>query len=807
MRTDSRHDAAAPEAGASGGDAPAVEATGEAAGDAWAHARVRVRGVVQGVGFRPFVYRIAHEDRLAGWVTNDTDGVLIDVQGAAAAVERFCRRLRDEPPPAARVDAVEVEALEPAVAADAIGTAPGGAAAAPRFVIAESRAGGQITTLVSPDLPVCDDCLREMRDPTDRRYRYPFINCTNCGPRYSIIADLPYDRPNTTMRGFTLCEACATEYHDPADRRFHAQPVACPVCGPELVLLDAEGAELARAEGVVERAAALLADGCILAVKGLGGYHLACDAADARAVAALRTRKFRKEKPFAVMAADVAALDGAVVLSDVDRALLTGRERPVVLAPKGSRPLPDGLAPGLVDLGVMLPYTPLQHLLFDAGAPRLLVMTSANRSSEPIAYRDDEAKERLRGIADAFVVGTRPIERRVDDSVATTMAGRPAVMRRARGYAPAPVARSDRYAAPILGLGAGLKNTITLATAGQAFTSQHLGDLEHYDAYVAFEETVRDLARLYHVDPERATVVVDLHPDYPSTRFGERLAPSPTRVQHHQAHVASVLAEREAFETRVLGFAFDGAGLGDDGTIWGGEVFHGSLTEGFARVAHLAAAALPGGDAAARNPVQAAVGFLHALPAERWQTRLPELPVRVASGMIASRTNTPATTSVGRLFDTVAALCGFHRPMSYEGQAAMWLEGLARAEAASADGAGAGRRSAYPLPFDGRSFDHARLLDAVLDDLDAGAPPGRVALRFHLAVAAAVAEAAARLHDDHPAQAVVLSGGVWQNRLLFERTHALLERGGFDVWWNQRVPLGDGGISLGQVAWAAARRT
>ena len=798
-------------------------------------AQVRVRGVVQGVGFRPFVYRIANEGGLAGWVTNDTDGVLIEVVGAVSDVERFLHRLEHEPPPAARVDAVEVLERTPVDAAEYAGDGSSGAGAsgagassadasadsgrrgAPehrtaarssRFVIAESRQGDIITTLVSPDLPVCDDCLREMRDPADRRYRYPFINCTNCGPRYSIIADLPYDRPNTTMRTFVLCEACDAEYHDPADRRFHAQPVACPACGPEVLLTGADGTTIARSDAAVEQAAAILCRGSILAVKGLGGYHLACDATDEDAVAALRTRKFRKEKPFAVMAADLAALDGAVQLDEASTALLTGRERPVVLAPKGLRPLPTGLAPGVADLGVMLPYTPLQHLLFDAGAPRLLVMTSANRSSEPIAYHDDEALERLSGIADAFLIGTRPIERRVDDSVAATVGGRPTVLRRARGYAPAPVARHARYDTPILGLGAGLKNTITLATAGQAFTSQHLGDLDHYDAYVAFEETVRDLSRLYHVDPEAATIVTDLHPDYPSTRFGDRLSEAPVRVQHHEAHVASVLAEKGAFDQEVLGFAFDGTGLGSDGTIWGGEAFHGSLTGGFTRVAHLRAALLPGGDAAARSPAQAAVGFLHDHPDDHWRVRLPELPVRVASGLVASDTNCPTTTSMGRLFDTVAALCGFHRSMTYEGQAAMWLEGLAREVSGATAFARLGARDAadgYPLPFDGESWDHAVLLAAVLGDLEGGTPARVVALRFHAGVADGVVNAAKHLRERHPSDVVALSGGVWQNRLLFEHAVVGLEAAGFAVWWNERVPLGDGGVSLGQVAMAAAK--
>jgi hydrogenase maturation protein HypF len=748
---------------------------------------LRVRGVVQGVGFRPFVYRLARDRDIAGWVTNDAEGVLIEASGAGDVIERFARSLRTEAPPAARVDDVIELHREPA----------GGDARLPAFRIRESDHGEQVTTLISPDLPVCDDCLRELFDEGDRRYRYPFINCTNCGPRYTIIQGLPYDRPLTTMRAFALCEACAAEYHDPRDRRFHAQPVACPVCGPLLTLHDAEGAEVARGDAVVTGAADLLRAGRILAVKGLGGYHLACDAQDSVVVDALRERKFRKEKPFALMAAGLDQLRGFVHVSDAAARLLTSPARPVVLLPKGPRVLPESLAPGNADLGVMLPYTPFHHLLFAAGAPRLLVMTSANRSSEPIAYRDDEALERLAGIADAFVVGERPIERRVDDSVVTLLGERPAIHRRARGYAPGPVASSPRFETPLLGLGAGLKNTVTLAVAGRAFMSQHLGDLDHYDAFTAFEETVRDLTRLYRVDVGTVPLAHDLHPDYPSTRFAGTLHGPAVAVQHHAAHIASVLAERGAWERRVLGFAFDGAGLGSDDTIWGGEVFVGSLASGLERVAHLRPAALPGGDAAARTPPQAAVGFLHDLDEARWRPLLPERVVRAALGMVRSGVNTPTTTSVGRLFDTVAAVTGFVRTMSFEGQAAMQLEGLARTS--RDDGT-------YPLPFDGRTFDHRVLLGAVLDDLHAGAAAATVARRFHRGLSRAVVAAATELAGRHGVEVVCLSGGVWQNRLLFDLTLPKLRASGLEVWWNEAVPLGDGGVSLGQVALAAAAR-
>ncbi len=789
--------------------------------------RLRVTGTVQGVGFRPFVYRLAREHALAGWVRNDVHGVTIDVAGDAQVLDRFAAAITDEAPPAARVEAVAE--LERGVPADA----------AHGFIIVPSEDASEVTTAISPDLPVCRDCLREMRDPSDRRHGYPFVNCTNCGPRYSIIEALPYDRPLTTMRGFAMCEDCAREYHDPLDRRFHAQPTACPRCGPRLRYLPSPGAGLAPMpdpaawlasdEGVWDGAAlaATVADLCagrVVAVKGLGGYHLACDARDAAAVRALRERKYRKEKPFAIMARDLAALDGVVELDDAARALLASNARPIVLAPKGplalagvpasvgsparagasaaagDAHLPDALAPDNAYLGVMLPYTPVQHLLFDGGAPDLLVMTSANRSSEPIAYRDEEALERLSGMADAFLIGERPIARRVDDSVAQVVAGAAAIGRRARGYAPAPVLRDARFDRSLLALGAELKSSVALAVGGAAYVSQHLGDLSDLESFTAFQETVYDLCAMYRVDPRRVRLVHDLHPAYPSSRFAEQLGGERVAVQHHAAHVASVLAEQGAWDVPALGFAFDGAGLGDDGTVWGGEVFHGSLEAGLRRVAHLRPATLPGGDAAARTPVQAAVGWLAAL-GEDALDRLaappfgfPPARVAVARRLVATGVNAPTTTSVGRLFDTVAALLGFHHTMSFEGQAAIGLETLAWQAPASA--------GPYPWPFDGESWDHAPLLAAVMDDVEAGVSGPVIARRFHEALAQGVVEAARALRANHPFERVVLSGGVFQNRLLVERAAARLDAQDIGHWRNAAVPTNDGGISLGQLAMA-----
>lgn len=735
--------------------------------------RLRVRGVVQGVGFRPFVHRLAHRLGLTGWVGNGADGVEIHIEGPADQVEAFAVALRDEGPPAAHVAELD--------------TAPAVLEGFHTFVIRESTRAGVPTAHITPDLPVCDACLGEMFAPEDRRYRYPYITCTNCGPRYSIVLDLPYDRPNTTMRAWPLCPDCAAEYHDPNDRRFHAQPLACPRCGPEYVL--AHGAEAdVLGPDAIERAATLLRAGAILAVKGIGGYHLACDARNETAVRALRERKVRKEKPFALMVRDLDTARALVVLDAESEALLTSVARPVVLA--DARAALPGVAPDNRELGLMLPYAPLHYLLFAAGAPEVLAMTSANRSSEPIAYRDDDARDRLAGLADAFLVGDRPIARRVDDSVARAGPFGPIILRRARGYAPSAVASlpSER---PILALGADLKSSVTLVVDGQAFVSQHLGDLDHYAALEAFRETVEDLLRMYEVDRDDLLIVHDLHPQYASTQHALALPGERVAVQHHRAHIASVLAEREAWDKKVIGIAFDGTGYGDDGSIWGGEVFVGSLTRGFERITHLRPALLPGGDAAARHPVQAAAGFLAGFG------ELPDLAAppfdfpdryRVAQRLVASGVQTFPTTSMGRLFDTVAALVGFTRAVSFEGQAAIWLEHLAR--------------TAPPVPpYLFPDLDFVPLLRAVIDDRKRDRPAAEIARAFHAAVAEGVLATAQSLAEAHGCDTVVLSGGVFQNRLLLEEIAAA--RGTLTIWTNAAVPPGDGGISLGQAALGA----
>jgi hydrogenase maturation protein HypF len=732
---------------------------------------IRVRGIVQGVGFRPFVYRLAHSYSLSGWVLNGEQGVEIHLEGPRLDLESFVEEMRIRPPAAAQISVIEIEPVP-------IQRFRG-------FSIRESQRNERPTVHISPDLPVCDDCLNELFDPADRRHLYPYINCTNCGPRYSVVLALPYDRPNTTMRSWPLDAICDAQYHDPADRRFHAQPIACPQCGPRFRLME-EGKTIAETQQAIRRAAQLLREGKILAVKGLGGYHLACDPFNASANASLRERKFRKEKPLA---------RALVTLSPQTEQLMTSVARPIVLAP--ARIVLPGVAPDNADLGVMLPFTPLQHLLFAAGAPQALVMTSANRSSEPIAYEDEDALESLSGIADAYLIGERPIARRVDDSVVRDGPFGPVILRRARGFAPGAVA-SLPTKRPILALGADLKNTITLVVDGQAFVSQHIGDLSHYHAFRAFQETIHDLVSMYEVDWNGLLVVHDSHPQYASFLYSSELkAQQRIAVQHHRAHIASVLAERGEWDRRVVGVSFDGTGYGDDGSIWGGEFFVGSVGQGFERVAHLRSAALPGGDAAAQFPIQAAAGFLAQLDELPEMTEAPfHFPARflTARELVTKGVRTFPTTSIGRLFDTVAALLGFTREISFEGQAAMWLEHLARSDA---------NTEPYAFPFVDSELDFRPLLQSVIRDRQRGRDTHEIARAFHLSVAVALQDCVVLLCEAHAIDTVVLSGGVFQNAMLLRDIQSLLTPTSIRVWTNHAVPPNDGGISLGQAALAA----
>jgi len=741
---------------------------------------IRVRGVVQGVGFRPFVYRLARANTLAGWVLNGDQGVEIHLEGSEHAMEAFVREMRSKPPSASTISEIEVE--------------PALYEGLNEFTIRESHRSDQLTVRVSPDLPVCEECMKECFDPTDQRYRYPYINCTNCGPRYSVILALPYDRVNTTMSEWPMDAFCDSEYHDPTNRRFHAQPVACPSCGPTFVLRQ-DGTFAACGWDAIQRAAELLCEGRVVAIKGLGGYHLACDARNPAANAAIRERKYRKEKPFALMARDIEVASRLAVLTHDTVTLLTSLARPIVLA--RARLELEGVAPDNHDLGVMLPYTPVQHLLFAAGSPEVLVMTSANRSNEPIAYEDADALERLSGIADAFLIGERQIARRVDDSIVRAGAFGPTILRRSRGYAPGALAILP-IKRPVLALGADLKNTMTLVVDGQAFVSQHIGDLSHYHAFQAFTRTIKDLISMYDVKTDDLLVVHDCHPQYVSTSHAAALPVKEARaIQHHRAHLASVLAERGEWDKKVIGLSFDGTGFGDDGGIWGGEIFVGNLKCGFERVAHLRTADLPGGDSAAQYPVQASAGFLAQIDG------LPDLTLspfnfgsryQDAMKLIRHEVRTFSTTSIGRLFDAAAALLGFVRESTFEGQAAIWLEQLAR-DSSNSD--------AYPFPTTDGDLDFRPLLDAVVQDRLHGRALSKIARAFQRGIAAGTVQLVVQLCHSRAIDTVVLSGGVFQNELLLEDIKALLDLHQLKVWINHTVPPNDGGISLGQAALAA----
>ena len=741
---------------------------------------IKVCGVVQGVGFRPFVYRLAGANGLKGWVSNTEGGVEVHVEGEKGPVLFFLEEMKRRAPQAAAISEIYIE--------------PDDWSGAGEFTIRESTGKRRPTVRIAPDLPVCENCLRELFDPHDRRHRYPYINCTDCGPRYSVTRSLPYDRPNTTMADWLLDGPCAADYGDPANRRFHAQPLACPACGPHYLFR--AGDEIVRGdEEAIQKAVHYLQSGKILAVKGLGGYHLACDAKNPESVFSLRTRKYRKEKPFALMVKNIEIVRGLVRLIPGAEDLMTSVARPIVLAP-AKADLP-GVAPENDELGVMLPYAPLHHLLFAAGAPEILVMTSANRSSEPIAYQDDDALIQLSDVADAFLMGERPIARRVDDSVARVGVFGPAILRRARGYAPGTVATfpTDR---PILALGADLKNTITLVVHGQAFVSQHIGDLSHYKSYCAFQETIRDLLSMYEIDPKELSVVHDAHPQYVSSIHATEIpASSKYAVQHHRAHIASVLAERGAWDERVIGVSFDGTGYGDDGTNWGGEIFAGSVREGFRRVAHLRVATLPGGDAAISHPIQAAAGFLAQMKDSPNFAAAPfSFPSRYrdASQLLRANVRCFPTSSIGRLFDTAAALMGFTREVTFEGQAAMWLERLA-GHATTTD--------AYPFPFSGDELDFRPLLAATIRDRLNGRDRSEIARAFQRGIACGLCDAVVVLCRAHEVNTVVLSGGVFQNQLLLKDIKALLEPERLKIWTNHAVPANDGGVSLGQAALAA----
>ena len=765
--------------------------------------KVVIHGAVQGVGFRPFVYRLATESGLRGWVLNSSQGVFIEVEGERAVLEEFLLRLEREKPPRAIVQSLEFSFLDP------VGY--------PDFVIRHSEEAGEKTVLILPDIATCPECRREVGDPGDRRYRYPFTNCTHCGPRFTIIRALPYDRPNTSMAHFPLCPDCRREYEDPLDRRFHAQPVACPVCGPQVALDSGVTGDEA-----IREAARTVQEGRILAMKGLGGFLLIVDARSEAAVRRLRERKHREEKPFALLYPSLEVIKEHCFVSPLEERVLTSPESPIVLLRRRetsevcqTSEVCEAVAPGNPYLGVMLPYTPLHDLLMqELGFP--VVATSGNHSDEPICIDENEAQERLGGIADLFLVHNRPIVRHCDDSVVRVVLGRELVLRRARGYAPLPVRLRKSALPPILAVGAHLKNTIALSVGRQVFLSQHIGDLDTPEACAAFERVIADFLRLYEVEP--LTIAHDLHPDYFSTQWARQAADSSlvelVPVQHHHAHLASCLAENEV-EGPVLGVIWDGTGYGSDGTVWGGEFLWGDAS-GFERVAHLRTFRLPGGEVAVREPRRAALGVLweHFGPeALEWEDLAPVAAFspserNLLRRMLERGVNSPLTSSAGRLFDAVAALVGLRQEIRFEAQAAMMLE-YAVDETVT---------EAYPLSMAKSQIqnpkskvqspksqllvlDWGSLLEALLADLRRGVLVGVMAARFHNALVEGIVAVAQALGAERAA----LSGGCFQNRILLERAYRRLSEAGIRVYVHQRIPPNDGGIALGQVAVATRR--
>ncbi len=755
-------------------------------------ARLRVTGVVQGVGFRPFVHRLAARRGLAGWVRNAAGEVQIEIEGAAEAIADFRRALEREAPPLARIDRVELERLAP------VGRTV--------FEIRPSALEPDRRQPVSPDVALCSACEAELLDPGNRRYRYPFITCTDCGPRFTVIESMPYDRERTSMRVFAQCPECAAEYRDPVSRRYHSETNSCPRCGPRLWLRHGPAAEPGAAadDDPIVAAARLLRAGRIVAVRGLGGFHLACDATNASAVLLLRERKRREQKPFAVMVRTLDAARAHVRVTSAEAAVLASRERPIVLMRRSSQAtLAPAIAPGLDTVGVMLAYTPLHHLLL-AAVERPLVMTSGNASDEPIAIANADAVERLGGLADAFLLHDREITARYDDSVLRVAGGNPIFVRRARGYAPLPLDLPQSSPVPLVGVGAHLKNTFTLVHGRRAWVSQHIGDLENLETLEHFQSTLRDFRRLFSVEPEIA--VRDLHPAYLSSRVAAKLGCHRViAVQHHHAHVAAVLAEHGQTGT-ALGLAFDGTGYGDDGQVWGGEFLVVDLT-GYTRVGHLRYAPLPGGDAAARAPWRVARGYL-ALEPSMGSAFAPAFAqvdpqaLEVVDQQIAAGLNTPRASSLGRLFDAAAAILGVRSVAHYEGQAAMELEALA------------GNRPGVRLPFpacqsaDGTwELDPLPLLVALGEAVAQGGDPSALAAAFHESVAGRAAELAVRCASDRGLTTVVLGGGCFQNVRLHEVVRRRLERRGLRVLSPRRLSPNDGAISYGQAAVAAALLT
>jgi hydrogenase maturation protein HypF len=752
--------------------------------------KIFVSGIVQGVGFRPFVYSCATKLNLTGSVRNSSSGVEIEAFGHLKDINELVEKISQDAPPLARIDLISTKEIA--------------FRNSDSFIILESHAEDGEFLPVSPDMSICPDCLRELFDPTNRRYRYPFINCTNCGPRFSIVRDIPYDRPMTTMKDFELCPACRQEYENPLDRRFHAQPVACATCGPRLQFIS-QGQIIGKYVGALGTARQFIEDGKIVAIKGLGGYHLACDAANQDAVNELRKRKIRSERPFALMSFDLKTIRENCEMSDKEQALLDSAQRPIVLLKKlAGCDLPEELAPQQNHLGFMLPYTPLHYLLLepDEGFPRTLVMTSGNMSDEPIAFEDDEALERHSGIADGFLVHNRPIHMRVDDSVVRIFQNAPYYIRRSRGYAPNPVLLK-RSVPEILACGAELKNTFCLSRDQYAFVSHHIGDLENYETLQSYEGGIRHYQKLFRITPK--VLAADLHPDYLSTKYAIQRAETEelplVRVQHHHAHLAACLAENHfSANEPVIGLIFDGTGYGEDSKIWGGEILIGSY-ESCQRKFHLAEVPLPGGDTAIRNPSKIALATLFALDLP-WTEDLGAVKeydpqeLLLLRSQLNNKINCPMTTSMGRLFDAVASLLNVRHKTTYEGQAAIELENICRSDE---DGL-----YHFSLREDEITFDE--VIVSILSDLRSGVSAAAISARFHNGLARLCLDVCQEIQMESGMRTVALSGGVWQNITLLNKTIPLLKRNGFQVLIHITLPAIDGGIALGQLMVAAQQR-
>ncbi len=746
---------------------------------------IRVHGIVQGVGFRPHIFQLARVHRVNGWVRNQSDGVEIEASGGPDEIEAFIRDIQAKAPPLSKIVHLNVQD-RPYIPLTG-------------FKIVESRAEAVRATLISPDTCTCDDCLREFMDSQDRRYRYPFINCTNCGPRYTIIRDIPYDRIKTTMARFSMCAACMEEYHDPGNRRFHAQPNGCWDCGPQVWLEDDQGKRLLHRDKAIREVLRLLQSGATVAVKGLGGFHLAVSATDETAVSRLRQRKIREEKPFAVMFPHLDAVKEHCLVSVLEESLLLSRQRPIVLLRRkdGETPAPiaSSVAPYNRNLGVFLPYTPLHHLLFDGNACTALVMTSANQSDEPIVMENDEARERLKGIADFFLLHDRDIYMRCDDSVTRVIRGRPRPLRRARGYVPVPVFLKDD-GAQVLAVGAELKNTVCVTRGREAFLSQHVGDLENLETYRSFEHCIQHLQRVLEIEPQ--CIAHDLHPDYLSTQWAlERKEVPRVAVQHHHAHIAAVAAERH-LSGAILGLAMDGTGYGPDETIWGGEIL---LVEGarFARLGHLRHLLLPGGNSAIKEPWRMALSALWTLAPGDVERQFPDFlsywtheKVRVVLQMLRRGVNTFTTSSCGRVFDAVSALVGLRQVVTYEGQAAIELEQSIEPDDGRYEGLLAARDDGMVI------LDPFPMIRRVVDEIREGVPRGVIAARFHNGLVRLMADAAEAASQKSGNSRIALSGGVFQNAYLVEHLVSELEARGLEVYSHEEVPANDACIALGQ---------